>query len=65
MPFRIARHVVKQGACPTIPPRVVVEHIATEKTYFPKLLNAKTNVIDDSLNTQTFQRNWKIPELMA
>ena len=61
---RIARRA-EQGARPAIPSQVAVEKIATEKQNTPNLLVSKKSMIFGSLNTQTLQRKWKVPELVS
>ena len=64
IPSRIARRA-EQGARPAIPSQVAVEKIATEKQNTPNLLVSKKSMIFGSLNTQTLQRKWKVPELVS
>ena len=68
-PSRIARHA-EQGVRPAISSQVLVEISATEnkknknKNKKPQLIKASTKTMVSTLNTQTLQKIWKIPELI-
>ena len=69
--------IAEQESRPTVPYQALVEKLATENknknknkknkniNNLPKLLNSKKSFIIGSLNTQTLQKLWKIPELIA
>ena len=61
--------LAEQESHPTIPYQDVVEKVATENSNkninnLSKLLKSKKRFIIGSLNMQTLQKLWKIPELM-
>ena len=62
--------LAEQESRHTVPSQAVVEKLATENkniniNNLPKLLKSKNSFIIRSLNTQTLQKLWKIPELIT
>ena len=71
---RIARRMVQQGARPAMVSQVAVEKSDTE-TKTPKtsklcnikpiLMKGKRDIFMATLNVQTLQKEWKIPEVIS
>ena len=71
---RIARRAVQQGACPAMVSQVAVEKSDTE-TKTPKtsklcniksrLMKGKRDIFMATLNVQTLQKEWEIPEVIS